>query len=140
MKFAKLTFVFFAAALFTAACTAVNTNSNSPTASTTNTAVNQAATTPTAMPDELASAREIYSQRCVNCHSENGEGGRKEVDGEKIKVPNLKDPRVAAEPDDDYIGQIEGGGDGMPAYKGKISDEDIKNLVRLIRRDFQGKK
>jgi hypothetical protein len=27
----------------------------------------------------------------------------------------------------------------MPAFKGKISDDDIKNLVKLIRKDFQGK-
>lgn len=96
---------------------------------------------PAAMPaDELASAHEIFSKRCINCHTETGEGGVKEFDGKKIKVPNFKDPRVAEEPDEEYIEKIENGDrDGMPAFKGKISDEEIRNLVRLIRRDFQSK-
>ncbi len=43
--------------------------------------------------------------------------------------------------DADWIETIENGAkeDGMPAFKGKISDEDITNLVKLIHHDFQGK-
>ena len=29
--------------------------------------------------------------------------------------------------------------EGMPAFGDKLNDEDIKNLVKFIRREFQGK-
>lgn len=138
MNSIKLSLVFSAAILF-AACSGANVSQN-----TTNAPTNQAANNQTAAPvstpaDELAATRELYLKRCINCHKETGEGGVKEIEGEKIKVPNFKDPRVASEPDSEYIEHIEKGGDGMPAFKGKITDDEIKNLVRFIRRDFQGK-
>lgn len=89
--------------------------------------------------EESAAARELYSKNCVNCHKETGEGGAKEVEGKKIKVPSFKDPLLIAETDEEYTEQIEKGGDGMPSYKGKITDEEIKNLVRFIRKEFQGR-
>jgi mono/diheme cytochrome c family protein len=139
MFFFKLSLVFLTAILFVAACSNSEVSQN-PANTGANAATGNSASIPNAAPvDELAATRELYSKNCVNCHKETGEGGRKEIDGEKIKVPNFKDPRVSAEKDDEYIKHIEKGGDGMPAYKGKISDEEIKNLVSFIRRDFQGK-
>lgn len=139
MFFFKLSIVFLSAILFVAGCSNSDVSQNSANTAA-NPATSNSAPTPNAAPaDELAAARELYTKQCADCHKETGEGGRKEIDGEKIKVPNFKDPRVSAEKDDEYVEQIEKGGDGMPAYKGKISDEEIKNLVRYIRRDFQGK-
>jgi mono/diheme cytochrome c family protein len=103
-----------------------------------NSNVNSPAATP---PDELASAREIYSAKCINCHKEDGTGGITDIEGKKIKAPNFKSERMRKDSDEDWIKVIENGEkeDGMPAFKGLISDTDIKNLVKLIRRDFQGK-
>lgn len=138
MKLIKSTLIFSSAILFAAAC-ASNTNVSPNTAS--QPIANKSAETPAATPaDELAGAKEIYSKRCIGCHRETGEGGEKDVDGKKIKVPSFKAPDTLAESDDEYTGQIIHGGDGMPAFKGKLTDEEIKNLVRLVRRDFQGKK
>ena len=140
MFFFKLSVVLLSAILFVAACSNTDVSQNSANTATNSAASVAATPTPNAAPvDELASAREIYSKSCVNCHKETGEGGLKEFEGKKMKVPNFKNPRVSAEKDDEYIEHIEKGGDGMPAFKGKISDEEILNLVRLIRRDFQGK-
>jgi len=88
-------------------------------------------------PDELAAAKKIYADRCAKCHKDNGEGGEFEIEGTKIKVPSYKSEKLKKEPDSEYIDQIEGGGDGMPKFKGKITDQEIKDLVKLIRRDFQ---
>lgn len=134
MKFIKLSALFSAAVLLISACgDNANVTPNEATSTASKTPANGAAV------NELAGAREIYSKRCINCHRENGEGGEKEFDGVRVKIPNFKDPRVIAEADDEYIEQIERGGHGMPAFKGKITDDEIRNLVRLIRRDFQGK-
>jgi mono/diheme cytochrome c family protein len=42
-------------------------------------------------------------------------------------------------PDDDFIKQITKGGDGMPAFKDKLTPEQMNGLVKFIRHDFQGK-
>lgn len=138
MNSIKLSLVFSAAILF-AACSGANVSQNTTSAPTNQAANNQIAAPVSTPADELAGTRELYLKRCTNCHKETGEGGVKEIEGKKIKVPNFKDPRVAAEPDAEYIEYIENGDDGMPAFKGKITDDEIKNLVRFIRRDFQGK-
>jgi mono/diheme cytochrome c family protein len=96
-----------------------------------------ATSAPTPTPDELASAKKIYAEKCVKCHKETGEGGELDIEGTKIKVPSYRKETVKKDSDAEYIDQIEKGGDGMPKFKGKISDQDIKDLVKLIRRDFQ---
>lgn len=142
MNLLKIGFVLSAVLLFVIACsqtTTTNTNFANNTAVVANT--NTAIAPPTTTPDELASAREIYSETCVKCHKEGGTGGVTDIDGKKIKAPNFTTDRMKNEPDAEFVEVIENGEkeDGMPAFKGKISDDDIKNLVRLIRKDFQGK-
>ncbi len=142
MKFAKLLFVTVAFAILVAAC---GNTANNSTTSTTNTAKNTApSASPTAAvptPDELAAAKKIFSEKCVGCHKENGTGGEKDVDGVKIKVPDLTSEKMKNEPDNDFIDIINNGDkeEGMPAFKGKISEQEIKDLVKLIRKEIQKK-
>jgi mono/diheme cytochrome c family protein len=89
--------------------------------------------------DQFASARAIFKKSCEGCHREDGTGGLKEVDGKKLKVPNLREGHALNHPDDDFIKQITKGGDGMPAFKDKLTPEQMNELVRFIRHDFQGK-
>ncbi|HXH69338.1 MAG TPA: cytochrome c [Pyrinomonadaceae bacterium] len=138
----KIGLVLSAILLFIIACNqtqTTNTNLASNTAVAAN--LNNSIQAPTTATDELAAARKIYSEQCVKCHKEGGTGGISTIDGKKIKAPNLTTDRQKNEPDAEYVEVIENGEkkDGMPAFKGKISDDDIKNLVKLIRRDFQGK-
>ena len=142
MKLAKLLFVTVALGVFVAAC---GNTANNSTTSTTNTAKNTAANaSPTAAaptPNELAAAKKIFSEKCVGCHKENGTGGEKDIDGVKIKVPDLTSEKMKNEPDADFIAVITNGEkeEGMPAFKGKISDQEIKELVNLIRKEIQKK-
>jgi mono/diheme cytochrome c family protein len=135
-------FVLSAVLLFIIACNQTQTTNTNPannTAVVTNS--NNSIATPEMAADELASARKIYSQICINCHKEGGTGGESVIDGKKIKAPNFTTDRMKKEPDAEFIEIIENGelGDGMPAFKNRLSNDDIKNLVRLIRKDFQGK-
>jgi mono/diheme cytochrome c family protein len=41
--------------------------------------------------------------------------------------------------DKEFSEQIHEGGDGMPAFKDKLSAQEIADLVKFIRREFQGK-
>lgn len=146
MKLLRLFFVLSAVVILVAACSqnAVNNstaNSNGTTiGSQANTNVQNSA--PAGANDELASARKIYTENCAGCHKADGSGGIKDADGKQIKVPNFHSERKMNDKDEDWIDTIANGAkeDGMPAFKGKISDEDIKNLVKFIRQDIQGKK
>jgi mono/diheme cytochrome c family protein len=144
MKIFKLSLCLAALGLFIFACAGnqpAGTNANTRTAADTNAPANAPtnAATPTAATDELASAKKVYSDKCVRCHKEDGTGGETNIDGTKIKAPNFTSDKLKKEPDAEFIEAIEKGfpDDGMPAFKGKISDDEIKNLVKLIRRDFQ---
>ena len=140
MKTFKISLLLLLPILFILACSQTQTtNPNSNTTVVVSNTMGNVITNPSATPDELASARKIYSEVCVRCHKENGEGGVIETDIGKLKVPNLKTEGKMKDPDSEFIEQIEEGGDGMPAFKNKLSEQEIKDLVRFIRKDIQGK-
>lgn len=98
------------------------------------------ASAPTATPDEFATARATYAQFCIRCHKPDGEGGIFELeDGAKLKVPSFHEGHALKHSDKEYVAQITNGGDGMPAFKGKLEPERIDALVRFIRHEFQVK-
>jgi mono/diheme cytochrome c family protein len=141
MKILKFFLVFAAIALFVFAC-AENKTTNSATANANKPAANTnpaATAQPTAAADEFASTRKTYTEKCERCHRPDGTGGKTEIDGEKINAPNFTNDKMKSKPDSEFIDTIENGAkeDGMPAFKGKISDDEIKNLVKLIRKEFQ---
>src|SRR5687768_12348100 len=138
MKIIKLILVLSTIALFVFACSenkAANSNTTSIVVTNTNPATNSA---PTVAPDELASAKQIYLNTCIKCHKEDGTGGETNIDGTKIKAPNFTSEKLKKEPDSEFIEIIKNGEkeEGMPAFKDRLSDEQIKNLVKLIRREF----
>ena len=91
--------------------------------------------------NELAAARRHYSEMCIKCHKEGGLGGISEVDGKKIKAPNFTSERMIKDDGADWLEAIQNGipDDGMPAYKDKLSEPEMKDLIKLIRKDFQKK-
>ena len=119
--------------LLTAACTHVDEHlkgsnaNNSPAA----------AATPT--PDEFAGARANFTKNCELCHGKTGIGGPMKMDdGMMMKVPSLHEGHALRHVDADFVKQITKGGDGMPAFGEKLKPEEINELVRFIRKEFQG--
>lgn len=90
-------------------------------------------------PDEFAATRALFKKNCSECHGEDATGGTKTVDGKKLKVPTLRGGHALGHFDEDFIKQINKGGDGMPAFKDKLTPEQVNELVHLIRHEFQGK-
>jgi mono/diheme cytochrome c family protein len=95
------------------------------------------ATQPNATPDEFATARATFQKNCVGCHGEDGKGGMKSVDGKRMNVPSFHEGHALKHSDEDFIKQITNGGDGMPAFKDKLSPEEMNDLVRFIRKVIQ---
>ena len=82
---------------------------------------------------------EVFGKNCSVCHQASGEGGTVKLeDNTKLKVPSLKSDRAIRHSDKDYTSQILKGGDGMPAFKEKLKEAEINDLIRFIRREFQG--
>ena len=138
MKFIKAIFIFFAAALFIAACAETKTPDKAVPDNTI--VVTNTNAQPTAAPDEFAAARAIYFETCVRCHGETGTGGAAEYEGKKIKVPSYQSKGAMNASDDKLYEYIANGEEGeMPAFKDRLTEEQMRNLVKFIRREFQKK-
>jgi mono/diheme cytochrome c family protein len=134
MKSIRVTLLCALVALLTFACTQATPQTNSTTTSPATASPVAAKATP----DQFAAARANYKKNCESCHGENAEGGIVKVDNKKLKVPSLKAGHAIHHPDADLVKKINTGGDGMPAFKDKLKPEEIQELVRLIRKEFQG--
>src|SRR5688572_27683087 len=87
--------------------------------------------------DEFAATRVIFKEHCVNCHGDNAAGGRVQVEGREIKVPNLTGEHARKPTDERIAAKISEGDDEMPAFKDKLTPQQIQDLVRFIRKEFQ---
>ncbi len=125
----------------TIAALVVITGCSQPVVNENRNAISTATPTPvaTATPDEIAIARVNYAKHCEACHGPEGNGGPAEVEGKKIKVPSLKAGHALKHTDEDFVEQITEGEEEMPAFKDKLSPDEINMLVRFIRVEFQGK-
>jgi mono/diheme cytochrome c family protein len=104
---------------------------------------NKSTTVPTsrqasATPDPFAATRPVFAKNCQQCHGESGTGGPVKLeDGTRLKVPSLREGHALRHPDSDFVKQITKGGDGMPAFADKLKPDQINDLVRFIRHEFQ---
>jgi mono/diheme cytochrome c family protein len=91
------------------------------------------------IPDEVAMGAKLYSTNCAKCHREDGTGGKITVDGKELDPDNLKGKRMIAFTDEKLASKIKIGAedDGMPAFKDKLTDDQIKQVVKFIRQDLQ---
>lgn len=92
--------------------------------------------TPPAWPQN--DAARIFSTTCAECHGADGAGHTPK--GEAGKIPDLRSPQVQKQTDADLADMITNGkrssrglNYSMPSNKGKLSPEQIKQLVAYIR-------
>jgi len=138
MKLLKCGIGFFCLALFIASCSG---NSVTNSVVVTNTSDTPASIRPTATIDELASGRKIYEQNCAICHKDNGTGGTVEIEGKKLDPDDLTSDKIKKFTDEKIIGYIMNGivDEGMPAFKDKLSEGEIRDVVKYVRTQFHKK-
>lgn len=136
MKLFSLALTCVALALIAIACTetATPTNTNTPRAG-----ASPAAAAPSPSVDEFATARANFAKNCVGCHGEEGTGGLVKVDNKQIKVPSLKAEHAIKHTDAEITKMITNGEEEMPSFKDKMSTSEIADMVRFVRKHFQGK-
>ncbi len=86
---------------------------------------------------QAADPKELYTKNCQGCHGKEGKGDTKL--GQKLEIRDYSDPKVQAKlKDDEMFKSIKEGlkkGDKtlMKEYGSKLSDEEIKGLVKVMR-------
>lgn len=84
-----------------------------------------------AVPSFGQSAADLYKSKCAMCHGADGKGATPM--GPKIGVRDFRSPAVAKETDAEMFTLTKDGKNKMPAYKDKLTDDQIKGLVKYIR-------
>ncbi len=73
----------------------------------------------------------IFENECQKCHERDGKGTKR---GRKLGVPNFADAKwQTSVTDEQLIKSITNGKKKMPAQKHKLSQEEIKALVKYVR-------
>src|SRR5687768_3843645 len=94
---------------------------------------------PAATIDELASGRKVYADNCTACHKDNGTGGEVVIEGKKLNPDDLSSAKIKGFSDDKILRYIMNGvvDEGMPAFKDKLSEGEMRDVVRYIRTEIQ---
>jgi mono/diheme cytochrome c family protein len=74
---------------------------------------------------------DTYKARCAMCHATDGSGNTPA--GKATKTPSFSSPEMLKMSDADFIADTKNGKGKMPAYSGKLSDMEIKDVVAFIR-------
>ena len=72
-----------------------------------------------------------FKAKCAMCHGPDGAG--QTTMGKNLKLRDLRSADVQKQTDADLVKWITDGKGKMPAYKGKLSAEEINALVAFIR-------
>jgi len=78
-----------------------------------------------------SNGEKVYKAKCAGCHGPDGTGST--AAGKAMKVRDFCSDEVKKETDAEFTDIIGKGKNKMPAFSGKISDADIKDVVAYIR-------
>ena len=76
-------------------------------------------------------AATLYKSKCAVCHGPDGDGAT--AMGKKLGVRDFHSPEVTKLRDTELFDITQKGKDKMPAYDKKLTDDQIKELVKYIR-------
>ena len=82
--------------------------------------------TPSAIAADVFSGREVYEMHCEACHG---------ADGRSIEpgVPDFSNGDAMFQPDSDLYSKIRSGTNTMPAYRGILTDAEVRNVIAYLR-------
>ena len=78
-----------------------------------------------------AAAAATYKSKCQVCHGADGKGNTPA--GKKVGTNDFHSPEVVKMSDADLVAIVKKGKAKMPGYDGKLTDDQIKALIKYIR-------
>ena len=78
-----------------------------------------------------APGADTYKAKCAMCHGADGLAATPM--GKNMKILSFKAPAMLKAPDAQFIASTKNGKGKMPAYNGKLTDAQIKDVVAYIR-------
>ena len=90
---------------------------------------------PTAVVSRAPDGKELFALNCMICHKESGKGGKVTIEGKSINPEDLTADKMKKMTDEKLIGYVRDGieDEGMPAFKDKITAEEIRAVVAHVR-------
>jgi mono/diheme cytochrome c family protein len=74
----------------------------------------------------------LYKSKCAVCHGADGTGAT--AMGKKLGAKDFHSPEVAKASDTELFDITKKGKDKMPSYDKKLTDDQIKGLIKYIRK------
>ncbi|MFZ0631811.1 MAG: c-type cytochrome [Acidobacteriaceae bacterium] len=84
-----------------------------------------------AVPAFAQSGESTFKAKCAMCHGADGLATGPMA--KAMKIPSVKSPDFMKLSESDMIGDTTNGKNKMPAYKGKLTDAQIKEVVAYMR-------
>jgi mono/diheme cytochrome c family protein len=78
-----------------------------------------------------APGADTYKAKCTTCHGADGLAATPVA--KSLKVLSFKDPAMIKASDAQFIASTESGKGKMPAYKGKLTDAQISDVIKYVR-------
>jgi len=80
----------------------------------------------TAKAADIFKGRDVYELHCQTCHG---------IDGRSIEpgTPDFSRGESLFAPDSELVRQLRDGGGMKPAYRGMLSDEELRDVVAYVR-------
>ena len=139
MKPLKLAAITLAAFALITSCSDTGSLSETTVVNTANSNPSPAAASPSAAVDELAAGGKLYADNCTICHKDDGTGGKVTIEGKTLEPDDLTSDKIKKFTDEKLIGYVTNGvpDEGMPAFKDKLSEAEIKSVVQFVRSEIQ---
>jgi cytochrome c6 len=77
------------------------------------------------------SGADLYKSKCASCHGADGKGDT--AMGKNLKLKDLGSADVQKQTDADLTTVIAKGKKPMPGYEGKLTNEQIQDVVKFVR-------
>lgn len=83
---------------------------------------------------DLVSGKKVYADKCARCHGDTGKGNGPRAEFLEKKPMDYTDKaKMAKISDSDLKDVVLEGKQPMPAFKGKIADRDLDDVIAYIR-------
>jgi mono/diheme cytochrome c family protein len=87
---------------------------------------------------EVEAGRRIYEAKCASCHNKNGDG--RTITAGRFPYANLIDGKWRSDGSPAAIEkQVRRGHDPMPKFEGKLTNEEIRDVVAYVMQLSHGK-